>query len=192
MKLNHLIGLCAALSLFIASVSHAADSAGKRRRVSPADVVTASIGGNEIKINYGRPYTKDPKTGEPRQIWGGLVPYGKVWRTGANEATVLTLTKPIVIGGFDLPAGKYSLFTVPTDGPGAKLIINKKTGQWGIPYKESEEKPNELARVDLTRGTNPAPLDQFTITIDETGPDAGQIKFAWADAYYAVDFHNKS
>lgn len=163
-----------------------------RARVSPADVVTARIDGNEIKINYGRPHTKDPKTGQPRTIWGGLVPYGQVWRTGANEATTLTIERPIVIGGVDLPAGKYSLFTVPTEGVGAKLIINRRTGQWGIPYKEEEEKANEIARVDLTRGPLPSPMEQFTISIEQTGPGAGQITFAWADAFYAVGFKNKS
>jgi len=163
----------------------------KKARLSPAAVVSARIGGNEIKINYGRPHTKDPKTGEMRKIWGGLVPYGEVWRTGANEATVLTISEPIVIGGYDLPAGKYSLFTVPTAGEGAKLIINKKTGQWGIPYNEAHEKENELARVDLKRAATPESVEQFTISIEPTGAESGQIRFAWADAYYSVDFKNK-
>lgn len=192
MKLIRIAALCTIAALLGVSAVSGQEKKARKARVSPADVVTARIDGNEISIDYGRPYTKDPRTGEPRRIWGGLVPYGKVWRTGANEATILTIEKPIVIGGYDLPAGKYSLFTVPTEGPGAKLIINRKTGQWGIPYKEAEEKDNELARVDMTRGRNPADIDQFTIMIEPTGPGAGQIKFAWADAYYAVDFKNKT
>jgi hypothetical protein len=112
----------------------------------------------------------DPKSGEARKIWGSLVPYGKVWRTGANEATVLTIDKPIVIGGFDLPAGKYTLFTVPTEGAGSKLII---------------------ARVDMKRGSTPSNLERFTITVEKKGAGAGQIKFAWADAFYSIDFKNK-
>src|SRR6185369_17227388 len=105
MKLVRLFSLCVAVLLIGITAVSAQEKKAKKPRVSPADVVTATIDGNEIKISYGRPYTKDPKTGEPRKIWGRLVPYGAVWRTGANEATVLTTTKAIVIGGFDLPAG---------------------------------------------------------------------------------------
>ena len=99
-----------------------------------------------MKLVYGRPYTTKPGTTEVRKIWGGLVPFGKVWRTGADEATLLTTKEPIEIGGFALPAGTYSLFTVPDEDGSAKLVINKKTGQWGIPYKEAAEKANELAQ----------------------------------------------
>jgi len=153
-------------------------------------VAEAAVGENHIKITYGRPHTKDPKTGEPRTIWGGLVPYGAVWRTGANEATVLATEKPIVLGGQALAAGKYSLFTVPT-ATGGELIINRKTGQWGIPYREAEEKANEIARVALSRADETTALEQFTISITPTGPSAGTIKFAWADAVYSVDFKNQ-
>lgn len=191
MKLLRLVTLCTVATLIGATAVFGQEKKAKKARVSPDGVATAQIDGNTVTINYGRPYTKNPKTGEPRKIWGSLVPYGQVWRTGANEATVLTIEKPIVIGGFDLPAGKYTLFTVPTEGAGSKLIINKRTGQWGIPYDEGEEKANELARVDLKRGQNPGDLDQFTITVEPAGPGAGQIKFSWADASYSVDFKNK-
>lgn len=191
MKLVRLFSLFVAVTLIGVTAVVAQEKKAKKPRVSPADVVSATIDGNDIKISYGRPYTKDPKTGEPRKIWGGLVPYGAVWRTGANDATVLTITKPIAIGGFDLPAGSYSLFTVPTEGEGSKLIINKKTGQWGIPYDEDEEKANELARLDMKRGATTSNLDQFTIKLEQTGPGAGRISFAWADAYYSIDFKNK-
>jgi hypothetical protein len=189
MKLTAVFTLCTIGLLATATAAFAQPQ--KKGRASPPATVTANIDGNEVKIAYSRPYTKDPKTGEPRKIWGGLVPYNQVWRTGANEATVLTIEKPIVIGGYELAAGKYSLFTVPTPD-GGQLIINKKTGQWGIPYKEDEEKANELTRVALQRGASDQNLDQFTITIEKTGDNAGQIKFAWADAYYTVDFKNKS
>jgi hypothetical protein len=192
MKLTRLCVWCVAVALIGTTSLFAQEKKAKKARVSPADVVTATIDGNQISIAYSKPSEKDPKSGEVRKIWGGLVPYGKVWRTGANEATVLTIAKPIVIGGYELAAGKYTLFTVPTDGTGSKLIINKKTGQWGIPYKEEEEKANELARVDLKRSKTPAHVPQFTITIEKSGAGAGQIKFAWADAQYTVGFKNKS
>jgi hypothetical protein len=190
MKLIQLSAVCLAAVIGVTSV-FAQEKKAKKARVSPPEVASANIDGNEVKINYSRPSVNDPKTGEARKVWGSLVPYGKVWRTGANEATVLTTEKAIIIGGFELPAGKYTLFTVPTEGDGSKLIINKRTGQWGIPYNEAQEKENELARVDLKRGKTPTNLDRFTITIEKTGTGAGQIKFAWADAFYTVDFKNK-
>src|SRR3981081_63131 len=79
--------------------------ATEKPRVSPHETVTANIDGDEVTIVYGRPYTKDPKTGEKRKIWGGLVPYGKPWRMGADEATLLTTKQPIDLGGKTLPAG---------------------------------------------------------------------------------------
>lgn len=190
MKLLQISSLGVAALIGFTSV-FAQEKKAKKARPSPPEVATANIDGNEVKINYSRPSVNDPKSGEARKIWGSLVPYGKVWRTGANEATVLTIDKAIVIGGFDLPAGKYTLFTVPTEGAGSKLIINKKTGQWGIPYNEANEKENELARVDLKRGSTPSNLERFTITVEKTGTGAGQIKFAWADAFYSIDFKNK-
>ena len=159
-------------------------------------VKTELLDGSRVIIVYGRPYTKAPKTGEVRKIWGGLVPYGKVWRTGANEATVLSIGKPIVIGGYDLPAGQYTLFSVPTEGAGSKLIINRELivngkPKWGVPYDEAKEKANEVTRLDLKRGKTSANVDPFSITVAKTGAGAGQIKFAWADAQYTIDFKNK-
>ncbi|MDO8542183.1 MAG: DUF2911 domain-containing protein [Opitutaceae bacterium] len=192
MNLTRLSVFCLAVALIGTTSMFSAEKKAKKARVSPPDVATANIDGNEVKIAYSRPFETNPKGGEVRKIWGVLVPYGKVWRAGANEATVLTVDKPIVIGGYNLAAGKYTLFVVPTEGAGSKLIINKKTGQWGIPYKEEEEKANELARVDLKRGKTKSHLPQFTITVDKVGAGSGRITFAWADAQYAIDFKNKS
>jgi hypothetical protein len=191
MKLLRLSVVCITAALIGATSLLAQEKKAKKARVSLPETVKASIDGNDIQIAYSRPNIKDPKTGEARKIWGGLVPYGKVWRTGANEATILTVAKPIMIGGYELAAGKYSLFTVPTEGAGSKLIINKRTGQWGIPYKEADEAANELARVDLKRSKTAGTVDPFTITVEKTGAGAGQIKFAWADAQYTIDFKNK-
>src|SRR5438270_1220123 len=115
----------------------------KKPRVSPHETTKATIQGNEITIVYGRPYTKDPKTGEKRKIWGSLVPFGKVWRLGADEATLLTTQQPIELGGKPIPAGTYSLFMLPR-ADGASLIVNKQTGQSGTKYDEKQD----LVRVD--------------------------------------------
>ena len=137
---------------------------------------------------YGRPYSKKPGTTEVRKIWGELVPYGKVWRTGADEATLLTTKQPIEIGGYSLAAGTYSLFTVPNEDGTAKLIINKKTGQWGIPYNEESEKANELARVDLKKADLDKDVDQFTMAIESESGGGGVLKMQWEKTEYSIKF----
>src|SRR6476469_6554708 len=117
--------LVLSLSFIGASFALAQD----KPRVSPHETVNADIDGTAVTIVYGRPYTKDPKTGAPRKIWGELVPFGKVWRTGADEATLLTTKGSLDIGGTTVPAGTYSLFTQPEQNGSAKLIVNKQTGQ---------------------------------------------------------------
>lgn len=201
MKLLRLSVICITAALFGATSLLAQEQKkAKKARPSPADLAAATIDGNDIKIAYSRPKVNDPKSGEPRKIWGGLVPYGKVWRTGANEATVLSIGKPIVIGGFELAAGQYTLFTIPTEGAGSKLIINKELivngkPKWGpnpsSPYDEEKEKANEVARLDLKRGKTSSNVDPFTINVIKTGPGAGQIRFAWVDTQYTIDFKNK-
>jgi hypothetical protein len=161
----------------------------KRAPVSPHETISETIDGNKITIVYGRPYSKNPKQPtEIRKIWGALVPYGKVWRTGANAATLLTVEQPIVIGETTLPAGKYSLFTFPTEDGKAKLIINKKTGQWGIPYNEETEKANELARIDLKKETLDKDVDQFTMAIVKNAAGGGTLKMMWEKTAFSVPF----
>src|SRR5579862_1733219 len=81
-------------------------AAAQQKRPSPQEVISSSVDGNRITVVYGRPYSKDPKDakGETiRKIWGTLVPYGKVWRTGANEATIFISQKPVIVGGKEVP-----------------------------------------------------------------------------------------
>jgi hypothetical protein len=97
----------------------------KKQQASPRDSVSGTVAGSMVTVNYGSPGVKG------RKIWGGLVPYDKIWRTGANEATIFTTSKAIKIGGKTLPAGKYSLYTTPGEKEW-KVIFNSQTGQWGI------------------------------------------------------------
>jgi hypothetical protein len=159
----------------------------EKPRVSPHETVTANIDGNDITVVYGRPYTKDPKTGEARKVWGTLVPYGKPWRMGADEATLLTTKQPIDLGGKTLPAGTYSLFMLPQESGVSKLILNKQTGQWGTKYDEAQD----FARVDLKREAADKPADQFTIAIEKTEGGGGVLKMTWADSEYWIPFTNK-
>ncbi|MDQ6810159.1 MAG: DUF2911 domain-containing protein [Verrucomicrobiota bacterium] len=151
--------------------------------LSPLDTVTANVDGAEIKISYSRPFTKHPETGAVRKIWGTLVPYGKVWRTGANNATTLTTSQPLEFGGTTIPAGTYSLFTIPEEN-GGKLIINKQTGQSGLKYDEKQD----VVRVDMKRAAAEKPVDQFTIAIDKGGMGGGSLKLTWENAEYSVPF----
>ena len=96
-----------------------------------------------------------------RKIYGDLVPFGQVWRTGANEATTFVTSSDVVVGGKNVPAGSYTIFTVPNADKWT-LIINKKTGEWGIPYKYESD---ELARVDMKISKLPAPVENFTARV---------------------------
>lgn len=158
--------------------------AAQPKQVSPRETTNSVIDGNSVTIAYGRPYTKDPKSGAPRKIWGGLVPYGKVWRTGANEATKLTLEKPIQIGETTIPAGSYSLFTLPNEDGTAKLIINKQTGQWGVQHDSKQD----LARVDLKKEAMEPSVDQFTMAVVKNPAGGGLIKLMWENTQYSVAF----
>ncbi|MEP6808999.1 MAG: DUF2911 domain-containing protein [Chthoniobacterales bacterium] len=158
--------------------------ADDKPRVSPHEKVTATVDGNEMILVYGRPYTKDPKSGAPRKIWGDLVPFGKVWRMGADEATLLTTDKEIEMGGKKIAPGTYSLFLLPEENGGAKLIVNKQTGQWGTKYDEGQD----LARIEMKKGANPKSVDQFTITIEKNDGSGGELKLSWEDTSYSVLF----
>src|ERR1700749_1120289 len=123
------------LAIFAAAVSvlfPLTTFAQQRPRVSPHETASAVIDGNRVILVYGRPYSKDPKSGEIRKIWGTLVPNGKAWRLGSDEATLLLTQKPIVFGDTTVPAGAYTLYMVP-DENGGKLAISKSLGAWGVP-----------------------------------------------------------
>ena len=128
---------------------------------SPHETVEYAVGGAKITISYGRPFLK----GRPlAKIDPAFELTGKVWRTGADEATTLTTDKALMFGSLMVPAGTYTLFTVP--GPTTwKLVVSKETGQWGTEYHEDKD----LGRADLKVETLPKPADQVTISITEAG-----------------------
>ncbi len=157
--------LIGALPLMAQDKSQRVNSSGGK---SPHETTGAIVDGNRVTVTYGRPSMKG------REIWGKLVPYGKVWRTGSDEATILITQKPIVIGGTTVPAGAYTLFTLPNEDGSAKLIINKQIGQWGI-GPGSYDEAQDLARVDLKKDTLDTPVEEFTIAVTRDG----QIKLSW-------------
>ncbi len=144
---------------------------------------TASVtfaDGKTVTINYSRPSMKG------RQIFGGLVPYGQVWRTGANAATSLKTDVNLTIGGANVPAGSYTLYSIPSES-GWKLIINKQTGQWGTDYEEKDD----LARVDMKVANNASPTEQFTISLDKSGASGATLKLDWAGTTASVAISEK-
>jgi hypothetical protein len=168
------------LITFVA-VSLAAQDQDKSKRPSPpgtADVTFAD--GKKVTINYSRPNAKG------RKIVGGLVPYDQVWRTGANEATSLKTDVDLDIGGTTVPAGSYTLYTLPS-ASSWKLIINKQTGQWGTVYQQDQD----LARVDMNVTSLSQPVEQFTISLDKKGGDAAQLNLQWEKTQASVEVKEK-
>jgi hypothetical protein len=140
---------------------------------SPTDTTHASIGAAELTVVYGRPAMRG------RDIWGGLVPYGEVWRTGANAATHFTTTRPIRIGDLDIPAGAYTLWSTYSPD-GATLIVNSQTGQWGTAYDAEQD----FGRTPLEERPVGEPVERFTIELANGG--AAELRLVWADRMYAA------
>lgn len=147
----------------------------KSKRPSPPATAAVTLKGKKITIDYSRPSLKGRKVGKE------LAPYGQVWRTGANEATALTTEVDMNIGGVKVPAGKYTLYTLPSEGTW-KLIINKQTGQWGTKYDESQD----LARVDMKKSALPQSVEQFTISFDKKSESTADLNLDWENTRVSV------
>jgi hypothetical protein len=147
--------------------------------MSPPDTVRATIGTSNVEIAYSRPFRRG------RAIFGNVVPWNQVWRTGANAATQLTTTADLMFGNTLVPAGKYTLWTLPT-ATGAKLIINSQTGQWGTEYDASKD----FARVDLNQGMLAKAVDEFTIAVVPQGA-GGLLRMQWDNREYSIPFRVK-
>jgi Protein of unknown function (DUF2911) len=156
----------------------------QRQRLSPHETISAVIDGNRVTITYGRPHTIKPGTTEVRKIWGGLVPYGKPWRMGADEATLLITQKPLEMGGKTIPAGAYTLYMMPEESGASQLAISTNIGGWGIPVDQS----HDLARVDLKKETLDKPVHQFTMAVSKDPAGGGVLKLMWESTEFSVPF----
>ena len=149
----------------------------KASRPSPAAKATSDLGGGKtITVDYSSPRAKG------RKIFGGLVPYGQVWRAGANEATTFVTTTDVMVGSAHLPAGKYTLFAIPNQDKWT-LIISKKTGEWGIPYPGADQ---DLARVDMKVSATSSPVENFTIAFDKAASGC-TLRMEWETTRATVD-----
>ena len=160
----------------VASAWGAKDAAGQVfGQASPRDSLKAMVGGASVIVDYGRPAKRG------RQIWGNVVPWGEVWRLGANQATQLMTDKDLDIGGTTVPAGKYTLWLVPSTDK-TMLVVNKQVGQWGTVYDPAQD----LARIAVEKRKTGAMAERFTVVYE-----GDELRFIWDDAGYGVKVRAK-
>jgi hypothetical protein len=141
---------------------------GNVKQLSVRDTIHTQIGNAMFTVDYGRPLMRG------RKLLGDVVPYDRVWRTGANAATQFATSAPIKLAGMQVPAGMYTLWTVPHTG-GVDLIVNKQYGQWGTEYNKSRN----LGTASMTTETLPTPVEAFTISIVPDDAQHGTLVMEW-------------
>ena len=145
---------------------------------SPASTLQQKVGFTDVEVVYSRPSVKG------RKIFGGLLPYGEIWRTGANAATKITFSTPVKFQGTELPAGSYALYSIP----GAKewtIIFNKVTGEWGA-YSYQQE--NDALRVKAKPVSLARPVETFTIGINDIQMESATLNLVWEKTLVPVTF----
>lgn len=174
-----LVALFAVATLASAQMNMGQD---KSKRPSPSASAECKFSdGKTVKIDYSSPRAKG------RKIFGAasdkaIVPYGEVWRTGANEATTFVTDTNVTVGGKAVPAGNYTIFTVPK-ADSWMLVISKKTGEWGTDYPGEKE---DLARVPMTVSKTSAPVENFTIAFDQAGSKC-TLRMEWENTRASVE-----
>ncbi len=160
--------ICSALFTTILTSTAFAQNNGKPP-LSPPAKASVSLNGRTVTIDYSAPSMRG------RKIFGGLVPWGQVWRTGANAATTLKTDVNLRIGTLGVPAGTYTLYTVPEEH-GWTLIVNRQTGQWGTQYDQSKD----LGRVKMSEGVVPSsPVETFQIKFENTRGNSTELHLEW-------------
>jgi hypothetical protein len=145
--------------------------------LSPAATASTTLGSATIAITYNAPSMRG------RKIMGGLVPYGQVWRTGANPATTLTTSADLHFGKLFVPAGTHTLYTLPGEKQWL-LIINKQTGQWGTEYNQAQD----LGRVPMLAKSVPTPQEVMSVSFENTTPTSTELHIRWetTDRYIKI------
>ncbi|HEY1951743.1 MAG TPA: DUF2911 domain-containing protein [Gemmatimonadaceae bacterium] len=141
---------------------------GGFKQLSPRDTVRSTIGPDSITIDYSRPLARG------RVLLGNIIPYDRVWRTGANAATQFHTSAPITLAGIRLAAGTYTLWTVPHQN-GVDLIVNGQSGQWGTQY----DRTRDVAKAPMESAALTTPVDQFTISVTGKDPRHGTLTMEW-------------
>jgi hypothetical protein len=175
--------LIPAALLAIATLASAQMDMGQDKSKRPSPPASASCkfsDGKTVKIDYSSPRAKG------RKIFGGVVSYGEVWRTGANEATTFVADTNVTVGGKAVPAGSYTIFTVPK-ADAWTLVISKKTGEWGTDYAGEKE---DLARVPMSVSKTSSPVENFTIAFDPAGSKC-TLRMEWENTGANVEITEK-
>ena len=141
------------------------------------DTVEAVIGGAKMEVSYNRPSMRS------RKVFGNIVPYGRFWRTGANQATTLSISKAIYFGTRKLPAGKYSVFTLPTSGSEWIMMLNSEVDIWGTDYDPTKD----VLRVPMKVSKLESPVEKMTIELRELAK-AGEILVSWENTQASASF----
>ena len=153
-------------------------AAEQEKRPSPAAQASCKFqDGKTINVAYSSPRMKG------RKIFGGLVPYGEVWRTGANEATTFVNTAEVNSDSKSIPAGSYTIFTLPKEDTWT-LIVSKKTGEWGIPYPGEG---SDLVRMGMKTSKVSPPVENFTIAFDQAGASC-TMRVEWETTRASIRF----
>ena len=169
-----------AVAMFASAQMNMSDDKSKRPS-PPASAACKFSDGKTIKIDYSSPRAKGRKIfGEASEK--ALVPYGQIWRTGANDATTFVTDTNVTVGGKAVPAGSYTIFTVPK-ADAWSLVISKKTGEWGTDYPGEKE---DLLRVPMTVSKTSVPVENFTIAFDQAGSKC-TLRIEWENTRASVE-----
>jgi hypothetical protein len=170
--------ICATLLTSIVGLALGQATEPRKPLSPPAD--TSLTLGKTLSIKYSAPSMRG------RKIFGGLVPYGKVWRAGANAATALHTEADLDLNGLAIPKGDYTLFILPEENQWT-LIVNKQTGQWGLSYDQTKD----LGRIKLDLSQTATPLETFKIKLSSSGANSGKLEFAWEKTIASATFSVK-
>ncbi|HXQ27220.1 MAG TPA: DUF2911 domain-containing protein [Candidatus Acidoferrales bacterium] len=179
--MKRFVAFCAAifLTLLILAMPSRAQMGGQAAS-PPATADCKFSDGKTVHVDYSSPRMRG------RKIFGALVPYGEPWRAGANDATTFVLSTSVNVAGKDVPAGSYTIFTLPTQDAWT-LIISKQTGEWGIPYPGQEF---DLVRVPMKISKLPSPVENFTIAFDQDGKNC-TMRLDWETTRASVEIDEK-
>lgn len=174
---------CAQQDVALHCVPQRPDNIGNR--LSPYDSLLFTVGGEAAMLCYGRPSVRD------RVVFGELVPYGELWRTGANEPTTLHISVPARIAGVAVEPGSYSIYTVPSEDGPWEVVVNASTSQWG---HESRYPP--VADQEVGRGTAPAerleePVETMTIQAEPMGERAAELVLEWENTRVRIPIERR-
>lgn len=161
--------------------SEAEKSAEKKKPASPKAEAMAMVGNNHIHIEYSSPSVRG------RVIWGGLVPYDKVWSTGAHKATSINIPEAVIINGQDIPAGKYGFFTIPGEETWT-VILNK---DWDMHLADDYQEAEDVIRFEVTPEKTSELTEALTYTVSSTSDNTGTISVAWENLKISFEVTNK-